>query len=238
MPKEIDSAAVKGWALEASAQAAGIAAAQAFVSAPAGFHPTDALPGCQSVVVLGVPFPQEAILDERIEYIDVRNAVNKRLNEAAKALAKRIRQAGYQVRDVGGMSGKWVEGMQHGPISLKHAAALAGLGTIGKNNLLISPTYGTMLWFSAVLTDAALAPDEGVRLRVCDACRLCVDSCPAHALDDPAALDKKTCANTYFRLVDGKWRIRCFLCRKVCPHRFGVDSTKGGTAACDSTSES
>jgi len=25
-----------------------------------------------------------------------------------------------------------------------------------------------------------------------------------------------------FKMVDKKWEIKCFLCRKVCPHSFGI----------------
>lgn len=44
-------------------------------------------------------------------------------------------------------------------VSQKHAAQAAGLGTIGRHSLLITPEFGSMVWLGAVLTEAELAED-------------------------------------------------------------------------------
>ncbi|MCL2298688.1 MAG: 4Fe-4S binding protein [Firmicutes bacterium] len=223
MPIDLTAELVKEYALAAGAKVVGIAAAKDFVDAPAGFHPTDALPGCVSVIVLGLPMPKEAILsDDTIGFIDLRNAVNKQLSDIAKAAAKKIKAAGYKAKDISGMSGKWADGFTRGPISLKHAAELAGLGVVGKNYLLHNPTYGNILWLNAIFTDAELAPDPRLDYTICDNCNLCVEACPAHALDTPGTVGKKACSGTMFKQVSKKWEIVCFQCRKACPHRFGT----------------
>jgi epoxyqueuosine reductase QueG len=221
-PKELNSETVKEYAINAGASVVGIAASNDFGSAPEGCKPTDALEGCHSVVVLGIPVPQDAILNNPIGFIDVRNATNEKLNNVAKSVAKQIKDAGYKVKTVSGMSGKWVNGMQIGHISLKHAAELAGLGSIGRNYLLTNPEYGNLLWFSAVLTDAELTPDKKSQHTFCNHCNKCVEMCPAKALENPALFGKKNCANTMFKMVNKKWEIVCFLCRKECPNCFGV----------------
>ena len=71
-----DSATVKAYGITAGASLVGIASAEAFQFAPQGFHPTDVLPGCRSVIVLAIPFPKEALTDASLEYIDVRNEMN------------------------------------------------------------------------------------------------------------------------------------------------------------------
>jgi len=223
MPVELTAELVKEYGLSAGASVVGIAAADAFIHAPAGYHPTDALEGCRSVVVLGAPIPQEAVLkDDMVGFIDIRSALNKALKDAAKQVAKQIRAAGYQSRAIGGMDGKWVEGSTRGPISLKHAAQLAGLGVIGRNYLLTNPEHGNLLWFSAVLTDAELPPDSRVQYDMCGGCDKCVTACPARALDTPGTVIKKACDKNVFRQINRKWEIMCFQCRKVCPHRFGL----------------
>ena len=117
---------------------------------------------------------------------------------------------------------------QYGHISLKHAAELAGLGVIGKNYLLTNPEYGNLLWFSAVLTDADLIPDTNsitdkkAPYMNCSDCNKCVEMCPSKALDNPAAFGRKNCTDVMFKMGNGKWVIRCFLCRKVCPNRFST----------------
>ena len=218
---ELNSETVKEYGRSAGATVVGIAVSEDFGLAPEGFKPSDKLEGCRSVIVLGVPFPRESLFGTYSEYTDVRNATYKRMDAIAKDVAKRIKNDGYKTKAIGGIGGKWIDGFTHGTISLKHAAELAGLGIIGKNYLLISPEYGTLLWFSAVLTDAPLTPDGRSEYDVCRDCNICVETCPSGALDNYPEFGKKVCARTCFKMVNKKWEIHCYLCRKMCPHRFG-----------------
>lgn len=229
MTNELTSEAVKEYGLNAGASVVGIAASKDFDSAPEGFKPTDVLGGCLSVIVFGSQVPQEAILkDDPVGFIDVRNAVNKKINDITKNTEKWIKGQGYKARAIAGMSGKWVERdgrkMSIGHISLKHAAQLAGLGVIGRNYLLTNPQYGNLLWFSAVLTDTDLIADKRAEYSFCDGCNICAQACPSGALDNyPASFERKKCEGTMFKMVNKKWEIVCFLCRKMCPYRFGID---------------
>jgi len=222
---ELSSVTVKGYGSDAGASVIGIASADDFLDAPEGFRPADVMEGCRSVIVLGCPVPQEAMLGDPLGFIDVRNAVNEKMNAAEKDLAKRIKGDGYKVKTINGLGGKWVDGRQRGYISLKHAAEIAGLGVIGKNYLLINPEYGTLLWLGAVLTDAVLTPDEKLQHDLCSDCNKCVEVCPSKALsDDIASFKKEECTKNMFKMVEKKWEIMCFRCRKVCPHSFGIKS--------------
>ena len=221
MKGKLTGETVKQYGIEAGAKVVGIAAAADFTKVPEGFAPGDLLEGCRSVIVLGAPLPKEAILGNPIGFIDIRNALNERMNDAAKSVAKQIKRDGCKSLVVAGMSGKWVNGKMHGHISLKHAAELAGLGVIGKNYLLNNPEYGNILWFSAVLTDAELEPDKKSCHEICKKCNKCVTACPVNALDNPAAFDKEKCAKTMFKMIDKKMEIMCFACRTACPHCFG-----------------
>jgi len=68
-------------------------------------------------------------------------------------------------------------------VSLRHAAIAAGLGVFGRHNLVIHPRLGPRVIFLAVLTDLALASDPPCTDELCTQCNICVESCPAHALD-------------------------------------------------------
>ena len=59
-------------------------------------------------------------------------------------------------------------------VSAKHAAQAAGLGTIGRNTLLLTPEYGSMVWLSVILTELALEADEQ-KADICNNCNLCVE---------------------------------------------------------------
>ena len=219
---------IKEYVLNSGAGVVGIAAAKDFISAPEGFKPADVMENCLSVIVLGCPVPREAILaEDTLGFIDIRNGVNKKANGMANDLEKWIKKQKYKAKSVSGMSGKWIERdgrkMQVGPISLKHAAQLAGLGVIGRNYLLTNPQYGNLLWFSAVLSDAGLIPDQTIDHNFCDDCNICSEACPSSALDNyPVTFERKQCEGTMFKMVNKKWEIMCFNCRKACPHGFEI----------------
>lgn len=223
MARELTSALAKEYGIDAGADVVGIAAATDFGLAPDGFRPTDVLPECLSVIVLGATFPPE-VLRDIAEYTASRNAMLTEMTRKAKEVAKRIKADGHLAKAISAAGGKWVQGdgrkEQFGYISLKHAAEIAGLGIIGKNYLLTNPQYGNLLWLSAVLTDARLTPDARVQSAMCESCDACVKACPAGALDDLAAFGKRGCSK-FFTIEDRKFVIKCFLCRTVCPHALG-----------------
>jgi len=224
MATELTFEIAKEYALNAGADVVGIASSEEFASAPSGFRLTDVLPECRSVIVLGAASPPD-VLNDIPDYTESRNTMLTAMTDIAKTLAKQIKSDGYKTKPISAAGGKWVEGdgrkEQFGYISLKHAAEIAGLGVIGKNYLLTNPQYGNLLWLSAVLTDAVLESSAKAKFAaMCDNCSKCVDACPAKALDDINAFERKGCSK-FFTMKDRKFRIECFLCRTVCPYCFG-----------------
>ena len=221
MPNVLTGEIVKEYGLNAGASVVGIASSKDFGLAPDGFRPSDNLEGCLSVIVLGTPFPQEALISASVNYTEIRNGMLERMNGIAKEVAKQIKGKGYKAKAIGGVDGKYVNGKFFGRISLKHAAELAGLGLINRNYLLTNPEYGNLLWLSAVLTDAELIPDKKAKYKICDKCNKCVKACSSGALDDPALFGNKECHKTCWKLANKKWELKCWLCRTVCPYCFG-----------------
>jgi len=219
MTNHLTSETVKEYGLNAGARVVGIAASKDFGLAPDGFKPSDNLEGCLSVIVLGSPLPQE-VLGSVTEYTVNRNAMLNQMTNTAKEVAKRINTDGYKAKAVSASGGKTVDGKMYGHISLKHAAELAGIGLITRNYLLTNHQYGNLLWLSAVLTNANLIPDKKALNNICDNCNKCVKACPSGALDDPTSFVSKGCSK-FFTLVNKKFEIKCFACRKVCPYYFG-----------------
>jgi epoxyqueuosine reductase len=78
-------------------------------------------------------------------------------------------------------------------VSLRHAAVAAGLGVFGRHNLVISPRFGTRVIYTAVLTDMALPSDPPFTEDLCDECNLCVEACPARALDTEGKTEDMKC---------------------------------------------
>jgi epoxyqueuosine reductase len=72
--------------------------------------------------------------------------------------------------------------VEKGGIFLKDAAVLAGLGIIGKNNLLITPEYGPRVRLRALFLDEVLEPTRLQNFSPCAECdRPCFAACPENA---------------------------------------------------------
>ncbi len=84
-------------------------------------------------------------------------------------------------------------------LSLRHIAYEAGLGSIGKNRLLISPQFGPRVRFGAILTDAELASGKPVAENFCTDCDLCVESCPTGALKSEGEAAITACAKHHMQ---------------------------------------
>jgi epoxyqueuosine reductase QueG len=80
-----------------------------------------------------------------------------------------------------------------GEVSMRHAALAAGLGTFGRNNLILHPELGSRVLFTAVLSDLELDSDPRVTESACDDCRLCVEACPVNALDEEGKTEVFQC---------------------------------------------
>lgn len=80
-----------------------------------------------------------------------------------------------------------------GELSMRHAAAAAGIGKFGRHNLVIHPQFGTRVYFTAVLTDLPLTTSEQIQGDLCVNCDLCVANCPTGALDIPGQTNVAKC---------------------------------------------
>jgi epoxyqueuosine reductase QueG len=70
-----------------------------------------------------------------------------------------------------------------GPISLRHAASQCGFGILGRNGVVVNPTWGSMIRIGAVLTSFNLDSDKPIDFRPCVSCNYpCDKMCPVSAI--------------------------------------------------------
>lgn len=124
-------------------------------------------------ISIAVKFPKDVVsgivdLPTR-EYYDWYNKVNGTLSQIASHAVTTLKDLGYQATTRTGLPQKTV-------------ATRAGVGWVGKSNLLVTEQYGSMIRLASVLTDAPLIAAEPINESKCGDCRLCVDACPAGAL--------------------------------------------------------
>lgn len=82
---------------------------------------------------------------------------------------------------------------QKAHLSHKAVGFLAGLGWIGRNNLLVNKKIGSQFRLASILTDMPLKTDKPVK-EDCKECRRCVAACPAQAIGiDAVSFDHLKC---------------------------------------------
>jgi len=113
----------------------------------------------------------------------------------------------------------------HYDLVLPPLAADAGLGEMGRNNILVSDRYGSRVRIGAVSTDLIVEYDMPISLGVdhfCQRCKICAESCPPKALN----LEEKKKVNGVLKWSTNTeqcytyWRrmgTDCGICMAVCP---------------------
>jgi epoxyqueuosine reductase len=72
--------------------------------------------------------------------------------------------------------------IEFGGVFLKDSAHLAGLGVIGKNNLLVTPEFGTRVRLRGIFMEAELEPTGPIDFDPCNGCDMpCHRACPRDA---------------------------------------------------------
>lgn len=104
------------------------------------------------------------------------------LDRAAFDLAADIQAAGFRALPVPASQVLDME-KQTAHVSHKKIAIRAGLGHIGRNNLLVHPDFGSRIRLVTVLTDMPLEPDRPLEAD-CGSCRACLAACPAGAIKE------------------------------------------------------
>ncbi len=107
---------------------------------------------------------------------------------------------------------------QRGHLSHKRIAVSAGLGWLGRNNLLVTPRFGAQIRLVTILTDLGLEPDRPIE-NGCGSCRACVAACPARAIGETAAEFKHLDCFALLKEFQSKRYVSqyiCGLCVRAC----------------------
>ncbi|MDT8358481.1 MAG: hypothetical protein RQ758_08275 [Methanomicrobiaceae archaeon] len=107
-----------------------------------------------------------------------------------------------------------------GGIYLKDAAIMAGLGVMGRNNLVITPRFGPRIRFRALWVDIeAGEPSLPPRVSPCDACdHPCESACPMDALEEGGYSRERCMARMESDRAARRKRVdHCRACELACP---------------------
>lgn len=156
-------------------------------------------PNIKSMVVLAYKELTSCELDDKDTAMAGRQAVNEFARSAnyrvARFLESKYGAKAYTVPGSNPFAMLKETGGAVGQVSLRHAAKAAGLGVFGRHNLIIHPRFGTRVTFSAVLSSLDLPSDTPCTEELCNYCNICVEECPAKALEE----EGKTVVNKCFK---------------------------------------
>lgn len=124
----------------------------------------------------------------------------------------------------------------HAPIDERHAAAIAGLGLVGDNGLIITSQYGSYVFLAEMITDLPTDAQPG-EIQPCAHCGACRTACPV-GLDRTRCLSALTqkkgelTAEEAAQIIAGGSVWGCDICQSACPHnRHAACTPLSGFAA-------
>ena len=189
-------------------------------------NPEKLLRGCRTVISLGYPYSSQTPATRdgftAARYTESgREDYHLRIKRLAGELAADLRN-----RFPGSRTRVCVDSA---PVMERSYAYKAGLGFIGKNNMLIVPGHGSYLFLAEILTTAPLPSGRAHTMEGgCGDCTRCLDACPTGALARSRLLDASRCLS-YLTIEDprpvdaetgthmGRGFFGCDACQEACP---------------------
>lgn len=174
----------------------------------AGALPCEAAEGYKCAIVFGKALSREYVRAMRDGTAPkTKEAINteRKMDVLAVKTAELLEAEGY--RSIGKL--------KNGLIPHKTAALRAGLGFIGKNNLLVTERFGCALLLGKVLTDAPFVTESVEPMEPkCGDCGVCADVCPTGALHGT----QWKLGITREEIIDRKQCVLCLKCMVCCPY--------------------
>lgn len=190
--------------------------------------PARLLPGARSVVAVALSYARE---DGDEGWAPVARYARGR--DYHDVMRPRLEALGDFIRETTGGEARCRAAVDTSAVLERDLAARAGLGWIGKNTNLLTPTLGSWFFIGIVLTTAGLDADDRLPDR-CGTCTACLWACPTRAFAAPYVLDARRCVSYLtiehrgdvaepLRAGIGGWLFGCDVCQEVCPWNRRVE---------------
>lgn len=181
------------------------------------------LPGCKSIIAIALPYaegyekskaPDKGLLSVVSYNEDYHTKVKKILENLAGEIKKHF-------------NFEYAACVDTTPLIDREICRNAGIGHYGKNNLLISESYGSFMNLGYLLTDIEIQCVKSQAVDICKDCTICIKSCPNNAIMEGGILDATRCVSALTQTkkyisADYRKNMRnqiygCDICQLVCP---------------------
>ncbi len=180
-------------------------------------------PELKSIIAIGIPYGEgyklpscrnKGLLSVSCHGEDYHKTVNSLLVKLAEKIMRHI-------------SFKFLPCVDTSYLIDKEICRSAGIGSYGKNSLLINKNYGSFINLGYLLTDIETETDTISERDICGKCNLCVKSCPNKAIFETGGINPKRCISYLtqtknyipleYRENMGRQIYGCDICQIVCP---------------------
>ena len=202
-------------------------------AADIGFSTVDDGPSNLNTAITVVVRLSDAVINEidnapTYTYFHHYRTVNQFLDQLALKCGFWLQQRGYKYINVAASQSIPALGSPFvGRYSHKKPAVLAGLGSVGKNNLFLHKDYGSRVRLCTVFTDAVFETGSPLPEYICLNCDKCVKACPASAISgnpwdinsrDSSFFNPQLCSDHMKKAYQkiGRGAV-CGICMRVCP---------------------
>lgn len=203
------------------------------------YTPDSLVPGTTRVISVRMDYlpapdnPKQVLTNRETAYVtryalgrDYHKLMRKRLATLAAKIDSAV--SGYDYRAF----------VDSAPVLERGLAQRAGLGWIGKNNMLIHPRAGSFFFLGEIFTSAPLPVDQAFDSQHCGSCSACLEVCPTDAFVGAHLLDARRCISYLtielkgpipeeLRSKMGNRVFGCDDCQLVCPwNKFSKPTTE------------
>jgi epoxyqueuosine reductase len=147
-------------------------------------------PSCRSIIVCGFPYAEgykkistsdKGLLSVVSFREDYHLSVRKKLESFAEKLLEKV-SFSYKIS------------VDTSPLIDREISMRAGLGSYGKNSMLINEKYGSFIVLGYLLTDIELGSTSLVENKdICGDCKICIKNCPNGAILEGGVINSKRC---------------------------------------------
>lgn len=180
-------------------------------------------PDCKSIIAVGVPY---ALGYKRPDACDMGllsvssygEDYHKKLTDLLKKLAEEIKKY---------IDFEYKICVDTSPLIDREICKNAGLGSYGKNTLLINEKFGSFINLGYLLTNLEIECDNRISEDICDGCDICIKSCPNKAILKEGGINARKCVSYLTQTkeyipLDYRKKMKnqiygCDVCQIVCP---------------------